>query len=101
MLAAAAGMRILFGNPGRHLVSTALLLLSGVGLLLRAFLATHLIEGTAIAEGVCGALLLLAGVLALVSPATELEQLPTQREPDRLPELQHAGGARAVPSRHH
>lgn len=91
MLCSAGALRILFGEPGRHLLSTAAIVLSGVGLLLRAFLATHAIEATAVAEAVCGVLLLVAGVMALVSPATELEQLPTQREPDRVPDLHHAG----------
>ena len=58
IVSAAAGLRIMLGQPGRHLPSVALLLVSGVGLLLRAFLADHAIAGTAIAEGVSGALVL-------------------------------------------
>jgi drug/metabolite transporter (DMT)-like permease len=68
ILAGLAALRILLGQPSRHLAASLLILLSGVGLLLRAFLADHVIDATAIAEGVSGALVLLGGVAALVSP---------------------------------
>ena len=68
ILAGLAAMRILLGQPGRHLAAALLILLCGVGLVLRAFLADHVIDATAIDEGVSGALVLLGGVAALVSP---------------------------------
>ena len=68
ILAGLAALRILVGQPGRHLPAALLILLSGVGLLLRAFLADHVIDATAIAEGVSGALVLLGGLAALLSP---------------------------------
>ena len=92
ILSSAGAMRILFGQPGRHLLSTFAILLCGVGLVLRGFLAGHEIGSTAGAEVVCGGLLLFSGILALVSPGKRLEELPTQREPDRvrLPQHHHA-----------
>ena len=79
VVSAAAALRVLLGQPGRHLPSVTLLLACGVGLLLLAFLSDHVIVGTAIAEGGCGALVLVGGILALASPATGVDQLPAQR----------------------
>ncbi|NYD40515.1 hypothetical protein [Nocardioides panaciterrulae] len=84
ILCSAGALRILFGQPGRHLLSTLVILLCGVGLVLRGFLANHEIGGTVGAEVACGVLLLLSGVVALASPGKRLEDLPTQREPDRV-----------------
>ena len=65
-------LRILVGNPGRHLVSVAAILVSGVGLVLRAFLVTGGVDSWVLVyEGVCGALLLLGGLMVLRSPVLE------------------------------
>ncbi|GAA2137769.1 hypothetical protein GCM10009844_05160 [Nocardioides koreensis] len=68
IVAGLSGLRILMGQPGRHLTAAVLIVLSGVGLLLRGLLADHVIDATAIDEVVSGALVLLSGLAALVSP---------------------------------
>ena len=80
IVTAAAALRILLGQPGRHPAAVVLLLGSGVGLLLRATLAGHALAATAIAEGVCGALVLVGGLMALTSPATSTGQRPGRRK---------------------
>lgn len=70
IVAGLAGLRIVVGQPGRHLPSALLIVLAGGGLVPRASLATHETAATAITEGVCGVLLLLGGAIALASPAT-------------------------------
>ncbi|MFC4787238.1 hypothetical protein ACT8ZV_22365 [Nocardioides sp. MAHUQ-72] len=75
---AGGALRILVGQPGRHLASVVALLGSGVGLLLRALLAGHEVGATAISEEVCGGVLVACGLVALASPATSVDQLPGQ-----------------------
>ena len=72
-----AALRILMGNPGRHLVSVGAILVCGVGFVLRAFLIGGG-EPTAVDafEAVAGALLLLGGGLAAAWPALEVEAPP-------------------------
>ena len=80
ILAGLGALRLLMGEPGRHLTASALILLSGAGLLLRAFLAAHETASTVAVEATCGVLLVIGGLMAFASPATSLRQLPSQRD---------------------
>ena len=71
IISMAGALRILVGNPGRHLVSVAAILVSGLGFVLRAFLVTGVPTWVLVYEGTCGVLLLLAGLMVLRSPVLE------------------------------
>ncbi|NYD40520.1 hypothetical protein [Nocardioides panaciterrulae] len=79
MISLAGALRILVGNPGRHLVAVAAILVAGVGFLLRAFLFTADPTWVLVYEGLCGALLLLGGLMSLAAPTLEAAPPPPER----------------------
>ena len=68
VLGGLAALRILLGQPGRHAAACGLALVAGAGLLLQAFLLDHEVSRTVVVEATCGVLVVLAAVMALVSP---------------------------------
>ena len=79
ILSSAGALRILTGNPGRHLAAGAAILVSGLGFLYRAFLVTGDHGSTFAYEATCGVLLVLGALMVLFSP--ELEPEPPPRDP--------------------
>ena len=79
MLSTAGALRILVGNPGRHLVSAGAILVSGLGFLYRAVLVTQNTTVLTWYEATCGVLLVLGALMVLFSP--ELEPEPPPRDP--------------------
>jgi len=77
ILSTAGALRILMGNPGRHLVAGAAILVSGLGFLYRAFLVTGDPSSTFAYEITCGVLLVLGALMALLSPDLTPEPPPT------------------------
>ena len=75
-----ASLRILMGNPGRHVVSGAVILVSGVGLLFRALVVTRDSTFISAFEIASGALLVVAALMTLLSPTLEPES-PPERDP--------------------
>lgn len=74
MVSTGAALRILMGNPGRHLISTAAIIACGVGFVLRGLLIGGGEPAAVDAfEVVCGALLLLGGGMAATWPALTVE----------------------------
>jgi hypothetical protein len=69
-------LRILMGNPGRHLVAGGAILVSGLGFLVRAFLVTDNPSPVYVFEITCGALLVLGALMALLSPDLTPEPPP-------------------------
>jgi len=70
MVSTGAALRILVGNPGRHLFSVAAIMACGLGFVLRGLLIAGGEPAAVDAfEVVCGALLLLGGGLAAAWPA--------------------------------
>ena len=64
-----AALRIIFGAYGPHRIATGLVLLSGTGLVLVGALRDHSSDASPIVEITCGALVLIAGLMALGSPS--------------------------------
>ena len=79
ILSTAGALRILMGNPGRHRAAGVAILLSGLGFLYRALLVTGDLSATFAYELTCGVLLVLAALMALLSP--ELEPGPPAPDP--------------------
>lgn len=71
VLAGLAALRLLGAQRGRHPLAALLVVASGAGLLLRAFLASHETGSTTAAEATCGVLLVLSGLAAATSPDRE------------------------------
>ena len=76
ILSTAGALRILMGNPGRHLASGVAILVSGLGFLVRSLLITRDHSDTYAFEIICGTLLVLAALMTLMSPALTLEPPP-------------------------
>ena len=76
ILSTAGALRILMGNPGRHLASGVAILVSGLGFLVRALLITRDHSDIYAFEIICGTLLVLAAVMTLLSPALTPEPSP-------------------------
>ena len=76
ILSTAGALRILMGNPGRHLPSGVAILVSGLGFLVRPLLITRDPWDTYAFEIVCGTLLVLAALMTLLSPALTTEAPP-------------------------
>lgn len=76
ILSTAGALRILMGNPDRHLASGVAILVSGLGFLVRALLITHDPPDINAFEIICGTLLVLAALMTLLSPALTLEPAP-------------------------
>src|SRR6478672_232344 len=76
MLSTAGALRILMGNPGRHLASAAAILVSGVGFLYRAVLVSQNTTDLIVYEATCGVLLVTAALMALFSPELAPEPPP-------------------------
>ena len=79
MLSTGGALRVLMGNPGRHLAAGVAILVSGLGFLYRAFLVTGDHGSTFAYEATCGVLLVLGALMVLFSP--ELEPEPPPRDP--------------------
>ena len=76
ILSTAGALRVLMGNPGRHLAAGAAILVSGLGFLYRAFLVTGDHGSTFGYEVTCGVLLVLGALMVLFSPELEPEPPP-------------------------
>ena len=79
MLSTVGALRVLMGNPGRHLAAGVAILVSGLGFLYRAFLVTGDSSATFAYEVTCGVLLVVAALMALFSP--ELYAEPPASDP--------------------
>ena len=79
ILSTAGALRILVGSPGRHVPAGAAILVSGLGFLYRAFLVTGDPSAVFAFEVTCGVLLVLAALMALLSP--ELTPEPPASDP--------------------
>ena len=73
IISTAGALRILMGNPGRHLASGAAILVGGLGFLVRAFLFAEVPSNIFAYEATCGFLLVLAALMALLSPELTAE----------------------------
>lgn len=76
ILSSAGALRILVGNPGRHMPSVAAILIAGLGFLFRAFLVTADPSPVYAFEITCGVLLVAAALMAWFSPADKVEPPP-------------------------
>ena len=76
ILSSAGALRILTGNPGRHLAAGVAILVSGLGFLFRAFLVDEVPSDIFAYELTCGVLLVLAALMALLSPELTPEPPP-------------------------
>lgn len=83
IVAGQAALRVLLGQPGRHLVSSMLLVLAGVALVFGAWLAAHDVTATLAAEATCGTLLVLSGAMSLGSPDTTSHEKDLRSGPAR------------------
>jgi hypothetical protein len=69
-------LRILVGNPGHHYIAGGGILVSGLGFLVRAFYVTRDPSATYVFEITCGVLLIVAALMALLSPELAPEPPP-------------------------
>lgn len=69
ILAGLASIRILAGQPSRHLVATGVIGLAGTALVLEALLASHSSSVISASEGICGVTLIGAALVCSLSPA--------------------------------
>ena len=76
LLSTGGALRILIGNPGRHLPSGVAILISGLGLLVRPLLSTRESSAIDAFEIAAGVLLVLAALMTLLSPSLTPEQPP-------------------------
>lgn len=77
ILSTAGALRILMGNPGRHLPAGVAILVGGLGFLVRAVLFTPDTSWDIHAfEIVCGTLLVVAALMTLLSPVLTTEPSP-------------------------
>jgi peptidoglycan/LPS O-acetylase OafA/YrhL len=79
IISTAGALRILMGAPGRHLVAGGAILVSGLGFLVRAFYVTDNPSAIYVFEITCGVLLVMAALMALLSP--DLTPEPPARDP--------------------